>query len=422
MTRNLGPVFSAVTAFAGGNFQNRIFVGADIPAKKLVNARSKYITRNDPIVALIDDTLFGSAKDGLAISENYIYAKDLLGDGKSVKISSIRSVSSQSNKLGSLDIYFGGNLFVTLSMIDKEDHDFVIGILKAAYAASKSVENSAPVKLKKPSNPVAAEPKPKNSNLGVETVTCSECSANLPAGANFCLECGTKVLPSGICHECETELPKGAKFCLECGTRVGLSASKLTPAPIVTTVIGDSKMTIKSSYSKCMFLNIATIEDSDFPAPVGVGENPIIILVSEDEDKFLGLIGEDISKSKEIYGDSLADIFGGYIEHIQNEFSKFYKSDIEESFLFESILGLHAQDFDDFEYENEDTSFSYYDFSDDINLEDSLGKYGFLLASMDGECTYTDKSLKIIGDDCASAGDCLEVCISNGNQYAAFLD
>jgi len=177
-----------------------------------------------------------------------------------------------------------------------------------------------------------------------------------------------------------------------------------------------------SNYTKCMFLNIATIEDSDFPTPVGVGENPIIILVSEDEDKFLGLIGEDISKSKEIYGDSFADILGGYIDHIQNEFSKFYKSDIEESFLFEFILGLYSQEFDDFEFENEDTSFSYYDFSDDINLEDSLGKYGFLLASMDGECTYTDKSLKIIGDDCASAGDCLEVCMSNGNQYAAFLD
>lgn len=221
MTKNVGPVFSAVTEFTGGNFRNRIFVGADIPAKKLVNARSKYITRNDPIVALIDDTLFGSAKDGLAISENYIYAKDLLGDGKSVKISSIRSVSSQSNKLGSLDIYFGGNLFVTLSTIDKEDHDFVIGILKAAYAASKSVGNSAPAKVKKQSKPVAAEPKPMNSNLGKETVNCSECSANLPAGAKFCLECGAKVLPKGVCLECNAKLPEKAKFCSECGTPAG---------------------------------------------------------------------------------------------------------------------------------------------------------------------------------------------------------
>ena len=244
MTKNVGPVFSAVTEFTGGNFRNRIFVGADIPAKKLVNARSKYITRNDPIVALIDDTLFGSAKDGLAISENYIYAKDLLGDGKSVKISSIRSVSSQSNKLGSLDIYFGGNLFVTLSTIDKEDHDFVIGILKAAYAASKSVENSAPAKVKKPSKPVAAEPKPMNSNLGKETVACSECSANLPAGAKFCLECGAKVLPKGVCLECNAKLPEKAKFCSECGTPAGrVPAKPVQPKVDTQALIASSGLT-----------------------------------------------------------------------------------------------------------------------------------------------------------------------------------
>jgi len=228
MAKNSDVVYNAIMKFTEGNFRNRVFVAPDIPAKKLVNAQSKYITRDEPIVVLIDDTLFGSAKDGLAISENYVYAKGTLGDIKSVKISSIRSVSSQSNKLGSLDIYFGGNLFVTLSTIDKEDHDFVIGILKAAYAASKSVENSAPAKVKKPSKPVAAEPKPKNSNLGKETVACSECSATLPAGAKFCLECGTKVLPKGVCLECNAKLPEKAKFCSECGASATNASTGMT--------------------------------------------------------------------------------------------------------------------------------------------------------------------------------------------------
>lgn len=226
MAKDLDLVYNAIMKFTEGNFRNRVFVTPDIPTKKLVNARGKYITRDEPIVVLIDDTLFGSAKDGLAISENYVYAKGTLGDIKSVKISSIRSVSSQSNKLGSLDIYFGGNLFVTLSTIDKEDHDFVIGILKAAYAASKSVENSAPAKVKKPSKPVAAEPKPKNSSSVKETVACSECAANLPAGAKFCLECGTKVLPKGVCLECNAKLPEKAKFCSECGTPAGKATVK----------------------------------------------------------------------------------------------------------------------------------------------------------------------------------------------------
>jgi hypothetical protein len=301
----------------------------------------------------------------------------------------------------------------------------VVGILQVAHAASQKSSVIPPITSShlpaKDTKTAVVKPKVAISSLPKETVACTECSVNLPTGAKFCLECGAKVIPRGICPECETKLTEHAKFCLECGTPVGPSAPKLTPAPIDTKVIEDSKITINSNYSKCMFLNIATIEDTDFPTPVGIGKNPIIILASEDEEKFLGLIGEDISKSKEILGDSFADILGGYIDHIQKEFSKFYKSDIEKSFLFEFILGLYSQDFDDFEYENEDATFSYYDFSDDIDLEDSLGKYGFLLASVDGECFYADKALKIIGDDCVSAGYCLDICMSNGNQYAAIL-
>jgi ribosomal protein L40E len=243
MANNANAVFNAIMAFAAGNSRNRVFIDPDIPTKKLVNARSKYITRDEPIIVLVDDTLFGSAKDGLAISENYVYAKGTLGDIKSVKLSSIRSVSSQSNKLGSLDIYFGGNLFVTLSTIDKEDHDFVIGVLKAAYAASKSVENSAPAKIKKPSKPVAAEPKPKNSNLGKETVACSECSANLPVGAKFCLECGTKVIPRGVCLTCNAKLPEKAKFCSECGASATNASGAKTKNVQASTLSPTSKVT-----------------------------------------------------------------------------------------------------------------------------------------------------------------------------------
>ena len=53
-------------------------------------------------------------------------------------------------------------------------------------------------------------------------MTCASCGTDLPAGAKFCLECGTPVA-SG-CSTCGTELPAGAKFCLECGTPTGAAA------------------------------------------------------------------------------------------------------------------------------------------------------------------------------------------------------
>jgi membrane protease subunit (stomatin/prohibitin family) len=80
-----------------------------------------------------------------------------------------------------------------------------------------------------------------------ETIKCPKCGAELPAKAKFCLECGAKVevlseneiicpvcgkkTPKGKfcmecgaplvrkCPNCGAELPTGAKFCLECGTK-----------------------------------------------------------------------------------------------------------------------------------------------------------------------------------------------------------
>lgn len=215
-------VADAIQNFTNGECKNRIYVSPNIPAKKLNNARARFISRDEPILVLVDDTLFGSGKDGLAISENYIYAKGSSGDVKSVKISSIRSISSQSNSRGILDVYIGASAFITLHVIVKEDHDFLLGIFNAARSAAQDkkipIKNGDPVVKKVASNG--------------DAFPCTQCTVSLPAGAKFCLECGAKVIPRDICQECNTKLPAKAKFCLECGSRVGLTPSNLTPAAV----------------------------------------------------------------------------------------------------------------------------------------------------------------------------------------------
>lgn len=49
-------------------------------------------------------------------------------------------------------------------------------------------------------------------------VKCAKCGADLPENAKFCLECGEKVVASGmvVCPECGNTVAKG-KFCPECG-------------------------------------------------------------------------------------------------------------------------------------------------------------------------------------------------------------
>lgn len=75
---------------------------------------------------------------------------------------------------------------------------------------------------------------------------CSQCSANLPDGSQFCLKCGRKLntpaksvalatIPvEPTCDECGTSLPAAAEFCLKCGHPVISSANSLALAPMLT--------------------------------------------------------------------------------------------------------------------------------------------------------------------------------------------
>lgn len=49
-------------------------------------------------------------------------------------------------------------------------------------------------------------------------VKCSSCGAQMSAQAKFCIECGTKVVPTTVkCSGCGIDLPAESKFCQECG-------------------------------------------------------------------------------------------------------------------------------------------------------------------------------------------------------------
>lgn len=77
----------------------RVFT--EIPNKKLENAILSYAKNLEPksVVALVDDTLFGSAKNGLIFSDDALYAKEFLGEPKSIKYDEISKIYSQNRTL-----------------------------------------------------------------------------------------------------------------------------------------------------------------------------------------------------------------------------------------------------------------------------------------------------------------------------------
>jgi RNA polymerase subunit RPABC4/transcription elongation factor Spt4 len=69
--------------------------------------------------------------------------------------------------------------------------------------------------------PASPQPKP----LPVEHLRCPKCNALVDANAQFCPECGTKLVrPTAptVCPKCDGQLPAGAKFCPACGEKIVL--------------------------------------------------------------------------------------------------------------------------------------------------------------------------------------------------------
>ncbi|HEX8742176.1 MAG TPA: adenylate/guanylate cyclase domain-containing protein [Thermoleophilaceae bacterium] len=60
-------------------------------------------------------------------------------------------------------------------------------------------------------------------------ITCGACGTDNPAGARFCMNCGT-ALPR-VCPACGTENPVEARFCMSCGTQLAGAAPAPAPAP-----------------------------------------------------------------------------------------------------------------------------------------------------------------------------------------------
>lgn len=85
-----------------GKFDGNIFMHPSIPDKKLKNALKSYsrgLVQPEDIVILVDDTVFGSAKDGLIITEEFICGHTAFGDAFLINFSEITEISHNKGTL-----------------------------------------------------------------------------------------------------------------------------------------------------------------------------------------------------------------------------------------------------------------------------------------------------------------------------------
>src|SRR3954470_2774794 len=61
---------------------------------------------------------------------------------------------------------------------------------------------------------------------------CGACGTSNPAGARFCMSCGTGL--ERRCPNCGTPAPPEARFCMNCGTALDSAATPAAPPPPAT--------------------------------------------------------------------------------------------------------------------------------------------------------------------------------------------
>lgn len=96
---------------------DKIYIYPNIPYKKIRNAINSYGYSNinhEQIIILVDDTLFGSAKNGIFITDDSIYIKNSFSNPIVIQLNDIKNISYNKSKL-----FINGNEVIDLSMPSK---------------------------------------------------------------------------------------------------------------------------------------------------------------------------------------------------------------------------------------------------------------------------------------------------------------
>lgn len=99
----------------------RVLFAPDIPEKKLQNALDDYAqgARGERALALVDNSFFGSAKDGVLLTRKRIYSNEWSSTTFSLELSAIETVKFVERD-SSKEIHLNGGKFATLHMAGVE--------------------------------------------------------------------------------------------------------------------------------------------------------------------------------------------------------------------------------------------------------------------------------------------------------------
>jgi hypothetical protein len=118
-------VASIVYSSADNLRDEHIFIHPSIPEKKISNAKSKMKCTEQFVIMLIDNTVFGSAKDGAIVTPKGLYVHNIGETEKFIEWTKIHTVEAKSS-LTSVSLYINGQDFLKMNVTSKKaSHAFV---------------------------------------------------------------------------------------------------------------------------------------------------------------------------------------------------------------------------------------------------------------------------------------------------------
>ncbi len=108
---------------------NKVYFKPYIPTQKMKNAINSFGFEIEPddIEILIDNTLFGSAKEGVVITNDTLFCKEILKDPFVMPLSNIESITVRKNTLSSSLIINDKKSIIDLSQPEYDDLDLLFG-------------------------------------------------------------------------------------------------------------------------------------------------------------------------------------------------------------------------------------------------------------------------------------------------------
>ena len=153
------------------------------------------------------------------------------------------------------------------------------------------------------------------------TLTCSDCAADNPAGAQFCMACGARLEPS--CPACGVPAAPGARFCGACGTALQPDGER-PGAPAAAGNGGASGAReidahVHAGETTKEERRTVTILFADLSGYTAVSERLDPEAVKALVDRCLGRLGEEVARVggrvDKFIGDNVMAIFGAPVAH-----------------------------------------------------------------------------------------------------------